>query len=158
MPAIRFEFDDRALMAKLDGALPAAADAIEKALKPVARAMATAAQSSALAHIRYEGTKPGQYLASIYGGTFKSPGVVGGYVRSGNPLAHLLEFGAHPPPHEILPSAADVLAFLDGFYQVFAKSVHSPGATIPAYPALRPAFEGAEGDIRSAIEQAAHTL
>ncbi|RBP03810.1 hypothetical protein DFR50_14258 [Roseiarcus fermentans] len=155
MPSIRFSFEHANFDARIDAVLPDTEDALERALGPVASDMADAARNAALAHIRFEGTKPGQYLASIYGGTFRGPGVVGGFVRSGSPLAHLLELGASTPAHDILPKAAAALAFDGSAGQVFASIVHHPGATIPAYPALSPAFDAARGAIAAAIESAA---
>lgn len=118
-------------------------------------AMTADARARAAAHIRFQGTKPGQYLASIVGGvSTKTQNRITGYVRSGHPLAHLLEYGAHTPAHEILPKVADVLAFMGDAGMVFAKAVHHPGATIPAYPAINPAFEAMSGRIKDALTEA----
>ena len=154
MPEITFRVEASRLTATLDELPAAVRAAIERALGPVANEVAADARSLAEAHIRYFGQKPGQYLASIYGGTFTRGDRVGGYVRSGSPLAHLLEFGATIPPHDILPSAADVLAF-DDVGAVFARHVHSPGGVIPPYPAIEPAFTSHAAEIRDAIEGAA---
>ena len=146
MPAITFAVDDRALFAKLDRALPAVEDAIEAALKPLAKSMAAEAQALALAHIRTEGKNPGQYVASIHGGAFRKSGRVGGYVRSGSPLAHLLEEGTAERFRKVLPTVADV-----------AGRAGYTGA-MPPFPALAPAFAGAESAVRAAIESAARTV
>ena len=51
------------------------------------------------------------------------------------------------------PSAAQVLAFAGDAGEVFAKIVHFPGATMPPYPAIEPAFAAAEGELRGLIER-----
>ena len=154
MPDLEFKVDDRKALARIEALLPNIRAALVDALGPIAQAMASDARQIALDHIRYEGTKPGAYLASIYGGTFDKDSIVGGFVRSGSPLAHLLEYGATTPPHEIMPSAADALAFEGPAGTVFAKHVSSPGATIPAYPAITPAF----ADMRDAVEAAIRSV
>ncbi len=151
MPELEIKVDDRRALARVDALLPGIRAALVEALGPVAQAMATDARQIALDHIRYEGTKPGQYLASIYGGTFDKSSIVGGFVRSGNPLAHLLEYGATVPPHEIMPKAGNVLAFEGDAGAVFARHVSSPGATIPAYPAITPAFAAARDALEAAM-------
>ena len=49
-----------------------------------------------------------------------------------------------------------VLAFDGSAGKVFARLVHHPGATIPPYPAIHPAFEALSGDIKATLAQAAH--
>lgn len=149
---IEINIDASHAMAKLDGIGPNVHDALVKALAPLAQEVAAAARDFAVAHIRFEGKKPGAYLASIYGGVADKPGLVAGFVRSGHPLAHLLEEGANIPPHEIYPSAADVLAFEGSAGDMFAAHVNSPGAVVPAYPAIAPAFDAARGEIESTLE------
>ena len=153
MPQIKLEIDEKNAIATYEGAPKRVKDALLKALKPLADNMASDAMDRALAHIRFQGKKPGQYLASIYGGVSDNNGRVIGYVRSGNPLAHLLELGATTPAHDIMPKAADVLAFDGDAGTVFAKIVHSPGAVIPPYPAIKPAFDNALSTIETTIEQ-----
>lgn len=153
MPEISFSVDDTRLTARLDRIAPEVRDALARALKPAAEAVAEEARALAAAHIRYLGRKPGQYLASIYGGLFDKGDRIGGFVRSSDPLAHLLEGGASLPAHDILPSAAEVLAFAGDAGTVFAKVVHFPGATMPPYPAIEPAFSAAEGELRGLIER-----
>ena len=154
MPSIEIQIDESSAVAKLDGASQGVHDALVRAIGPLAAAMAGEAMGLAAAHIRFQGKKPGQYLASIYGGVSDKNGRVLGFVRSGSPLAHLLEDGATIPAHDIFPSAADVLAFAGDAGTVFARAVHSPGATVPAYPAIQPAFDSNVGTIQSTIEEA----
>jgi hypothetical protein len=158
MPAVSFTVDTARIDAHLDRIGPDLEQALLQALKPLSSSMADEARSAAASHIRFLGKKPGQYLASIYGDAFAKEGelgrVVGGFVRSGSPLAHLLEHGAHTPPHEILPSAADVLAFDGSAGEVFARAVNHPGATIPAYPAIEPVLAARQSEVESVITEA----
>lgn len=148
MPQIAFALDDRALVARLDGALPAVEAAIEAALRPLAASMADRARNLAIAHIRFEGKKPGQYLASIHGGVFRKPGRVGGYVRSGDPVAHLLEDGTEERFRRTLPTVADVAG----------RALSGSTGIMPPYPAIDPAFAAAAGDIRAALAAAARSV
>jgi hypothetical protein len=156
MPVVSFSVDTGRIDAHLETIGPDLEQALLAALRPLAASMADEARSAAASHIRFLGKKPGQYLASIYGDVFSRTGgagrVVGGFVRSGSPLAHLLEHGATTPAHEILPSAADVLAFQGDAGEVFARAVQHPGATIPAYPAIEPTLDSRESDVRAVIE------
>lgn len=151
MPVVNIKVDTSRLDVHLDKLGNDVREALLAALRPVANTEAQKARDIAAAHIRYLGQYPGQYLASIYGGTFSRDGAVGGFVRSGNFLAGILESGATIPEHEILPKAGDVLAFDGDAGQVFAKAVHFPGATIPAYPALGPAFDQDKDSIEELI-------
>jgi phage gpG-like protein len=51
--------------------------------------------------------------------------------------AAIQEYGGVTGPHEILPSRAKALAFLDGGRRVFAKVVHHPGSRLPERSYLR---------------------
>jgi hypothetical protein len=130
-------------------------EALTRSLGQIAANVAADARARAQSHIHVLGLKPGAYVDSIKGGVAVKENRVTGYVRSGSPLAHLLEFGANVPPHEILPSIAQALAFDGGAGTVFAAVVHSPGAAIPPYPAIYPAFEAAKPHIEAALIQAA---
>lgn len=158
MPTVTFTVDASRIDAHLAKIGPDVEEALLKALRPLAKSMAEEARSAAAQHIRFLGKKPGQYLASIYGDTFAREGqlgrVVGGFVRSGSPLAHLLEHGATTPAHEILPSSASVLAFQGDAGQVFARAVHDPGAQIPAYPAIDPVLASRRSDVEDTIRRA----
>jgi hypothetical protein len=151
---IRMRVDETKLIARLDKMLPDVHEALRQAVGPLAQEIAADARDQAQAHIRYVGTRPGQYLASIYGGTYDKGNRIGGFVRSGDPLAHLLEHGAEIPAHEILPTVADVLAFEGDAGMIYAKVVHYPGASVPPYPAIEPAFQAAQGKIEDALTRA----
>ncbi len=150
MPQITFATSDRKAMARLDALLPDVRTALADALGPLAQEMTDDARNRALAHIRYEGKKPGAYLASIMGGTFEKGTVVGGYVRSGNPLAHLLEYGATLPEHEIYAKKGGLLVSSAG--EIFGRHVHFPGAPLPAYPAITPSLDEARSRVETILE------
>ena len=144
MPEITYRVEASRLTATLDELPAAVRAAIERALEPEADGIAADARSLAEAHIRYFGQKPGQYLASIYGGTFVKGDRVGGFVRSGDPLAHLLEFGTAERFKKSFRSVRDVLGQLGSGYT----------GAMPPYPAIEPAFASHAADIRDAIEGA----
>jgi hypothetical protein len=145
MPAIEFRVDDARLAARLDKITPDVRAALKAALGPLAGELAQDARAAAAAHIRYLGKKPGQYLASIYGGTFDKESQVGGFVRSGDPLAHLLEYGTKDRYKKTLRTARDVLGQLNAGFT----------GAMPAFPAIEPVLAANEGRIRAAVEDAA---
>jgi hypothetical protein len=146
--------DDSKILAQLGEITLKARKALVEALAPLAKRIAGDAQSRAAAHIRFQGKAPGAYLASIYGSVASKESRVVGFVRSGHPLAHLLEYGATTPPHKIAASVAKMLKFTGSSGDVYARFVNHPGASIPAYPAINPAFEAAAGEARATIERA----
>jgi len=146
--------DTGKLAAQLETLGPDVRAALEEKLKPIASRMTSDAQARAQAHIRFLGAKPGAYVASIKGGVASKESRVVGWVRSGHPLAHIMEDGAQTPPHEIAASIAKMLHFEGSAGEVFAKLVHHPGASIPAYPAIYPAFAALADEARTAIEAA----
>lgn len=152
MPEINLTIDESRLVARFDKIGPDVHQALVAALNRLAGQIAANARGLAAAHIRYLGKKPGQYLASIYGGVSENTGSVVGFVRSGNPLAHLLEGGATIPAHDIFAKAGDALAFYGDAGTVFAKVVHSPGAIVPPYPAIEPAFTSARDEIERTVK------
>jgi hypothetical protein len=145
MPAIEFRVDDARLAARLDKITPDVRAALKAALGPLAGELAQDARAAASAHIRYLGKNPGQYLASIYGGTFDKESQVGGFVRSGDPLAHLLEYGTKDRYKKTLRTAREVLGQLRAGFT----------GAMPAYPAIEPVLAANEGRIRDAVEDAA---
>ena len=151
MPSLNVTVDDDRAIARLERVGPDARAALKDELKDLADAIASDARARAQNHIRYFGAKaPGSYVESIAGGVAERDSAVIGYVRSGHPLAHLLELGTKA--HDILPDAAKALAFQGPAGLVFAQRVHSPG--MKPYPAILPAFEAARDEIEGALEQA----
>jgi hypothetical protein len=133
---------------------PNARQALQAVLGPLTREVYEDVLGRAADHIHTVGTKPGAYLASIQMGPYDKDKRIGGYVRSGSPLAHLLESGAHPPPHEIRAKAAQALAFTGDAGTVFRRAVQHPGATIPPYPAFGPALDAHRTEIADALANA----
>ncbi len=148
------DLDVRAPLERLETIGPDARAALKKRLAPIAADMAADAKARAQAHIRFLGMKPGAYVASITGGVSENESRVLGYVRSGSPLAHLLEYGAQTPPHVIGAAVGEALKFNGRAGTVFAARVNHPGAVIPAYPAIHPAFEARKGQIDGAVAAA----
>lgn len=133
---------------------PNVRQALLAAARPLAQEVYSDVLGRAAGHIHTQGTKPGLYLASIAMGIYDKGQRLGGFVRSGSPLAHLLELGANPPAHSIEPEAAHALAFTGDVGMVFARSVQHPGARIPPYPAFQPAMEARKDEIRNALSEA----
>lgn len=151
---VTIDVADRRIVARLEAIGPSVREALNQALRPIAAVMESDAKSRATAHIHTMGVKPGQYLESIHAGVSdKHNNKVIGWLRSASSVAHLLEFGAQTPPHDILPTIASVLAFEGGAGTVFAKAVHSPGAIIPAYPAIFPALEAMRDTIEKTLTE-----
>lgn len=142
---IEITLDTTRLTARLDKMTPDVRAALKSALGPLAQELASNARGAAAAHIHYLGKKPGQYLASIYGGVSdKTEDRVVGFVRSGVPLAHLLEHGTAERYKESLRTVREVLGQLHSGYT----------GAMPAYPAIEPVLSGAEDKVRDALESA----
>ncbi len=161
MPEIDIKIDEGSAIAKLDGASEQVHESLLRALGPLAASLAAEAMGLAAAHIRFQGKKPGQYLASIYGGTSDKNGMVLGFVRSASPVAHLLEKGTPSRVDSgskaggpIFPAAGDVLAFEGDAGTVFARYVAPHSDPMDPYPAIAPAFDNNVGLIQSTIETA----
>ena len=73
-----------------------------------------------------------------------------GWLRSGDPLAHLLEEGF--TISAMLIESAKVMAFeWAGVGEVFAHEVHRPATDVRAYPSILPSFEAREAEIEAAL-------
>ena len=123
-------------------------------LRPLADKVASDARANAAAHIHLLGSKPGQYLASIYGEVKADETGVIGMVRSANPLAHIMEYGASRAAHEILPDVAQALHFVFGGAEIFAGAVFAPASLSPAFHDIGRAFDANLADIQQAIIEA----
>jgi len=158
MPTITVTVEDRATD-RLGKIGPTAHEALDRAIRSLTPELYADVLGRAGDHIHTVGTKPGLYLASIAMGYYDKGKRMGGFVRSGSPLAHLLEAGANPPAHAIAASAASVLAFQGDAGTVFRKAVQHPGARIPPYPAFGPAMDAHQSEIvdrlREAVREAA---
>ena len=148
---VTIDVADRRIVARLEAIGPSVREALNQALRPIAAVMESDAKSRATAHIHTMGVKPGQYLESIHAGiSDKHNNKVIGWLRSASSVAHLLEFGAQTPPHDILASIGMILAN-ETAGEVFGRLVHSPGAVIPAYPAIFPALEAMRDTIEKTL-------
>jgi phage gpG-like protein len=77
---------------------------------------------------------------------------------TGVPYAAIQEFGGKTAAHDIVAVKAKVLEFGAGGSQLFARSVHHPGSTIPARSYLGSSLadmrDGIESDFKQAILEA----
>jgi phage gpG-like protein len=69
--------------------------------------------------------------------------------------AAIQEYGGKTSAHEILPAKGDVLAFVVGDAQHFARKVEHPGSLIPERSYLRSALEDMKDEILAALADAA---
>lgn len=144
MPSFQIVVTDDASKA-LKQIAPEARAALRSAMAPLARKLTQDVRAKALAHIHTFGAKPGLYLASIHGGVSDKDARISGYVRTGNQLAHLLEYGT--ASHAIVAKRKQVLASAD---QVFGRVVN---VSSPAYPAFD-VLEGRREEVEAAMTQA----
>jgi len=73
---------------------------------------------------------------------------------AGVPYAAIQEFGGKTAAHDIVAVKAKALAFSMGGDQIFAKSVHHRGSTIPARSYLGSSLAEMRDDIESGFKQA----
>lgn len=73
---------------------------------------------------------------------------------TGVPYAAIQEFGGKTAAHDIVAVKAKALAFSMGGADIFAKSVHHPGSTIPARSYLGSSLADMRDDIESGFKQA----
>jgi phage gpG-like protein len=69
--------------------------------------------------------------------------------------AAIQEYGGKTSAHEILPVKADVLAFIAGDGQHFARRVEHPGSVIPERSYLRSSLEDMKDEILAALTDVA---
>jgi phage gpG-like protein len=73
---------------------------------------------------------------------------------TGVPYAAIQEFGGKTAAHDIAAVKAKALAFSMGGDQIFARSVHHPGSTIPARSYLGSSLVEMSDEIESGFKQA----
>jgi phage gpG-like protein len=73
---------------------------------------------------------------------------------TGVPYAAIQEFGGKTAAHDIVAVKAKVLEFSAGGGQVFARSVHHPGSTIPSRSYLGSSLAEMRDEIESGFKQA----
>ena len=137
MPAIEIIFDDKSLIARFDKFVPDSRAALNAVFASLPQELASTIRASVP-------RKSGEYLASIYGGQFDKGERVGGFVRSGDPVAHLVELGTKERFRRVTGSARGRLREI---------GTGSTG-TMPAFPSFEPAFEAAKSRIAEAIKNA----
>ena len=69
--------------------------------------------------------------------------------------AAIQEYGGKTSAHEILPAKGDVLAFVAGDGQHFARRIEHPGSVIPERSYLRSSLEDMNDEILAALAGAA---
>jgi hypothetical protein len=154
----RLEVTDNRLLQLLDGVAPGVQDKLRERLAAIGAEVAADANMRTAAHIRSWGAKdPGTLATSFRGGLAKakSESRVTGYARSSHPLAHLMEYGFTIKDMMITASAATVMAFAGDAGEVFRRVIHRHATKVPAYPALRPAFDDRRGEVIAAFAEAA---
>ena len=73
---------------------------------------------------------------------------------TGVPYAAIQEFGGKTAAHDIVAVKAKVLEFSAGGGQVFARTVHHPGSTIPSRSYLGSSLAEMRDEIKSGFKQA----
>lgn len=127
---IRLKLDE--LPEELRGRLKSTAQVLAEKLRSVAQALA----GGALLQVH-----TGKFVASIRTGVRASKTSVTGRIHSKAPQAAILEFGGTIPAHEILPNAAQALAFAFQGHQMFAAKVNMPAVHIEKRGILHTALE-----------------
>jgi phage gpG-like protein len=88
--------------------------------------------------------------------TADSDGVLASVGSEGDvKYAAIQEYGGKTSAHEILPVKGDVLAFVTGESQHFARRTEHPGSVIPERSYLRSSLEDMKGEIFAGLASAA---
>lgn len=100
--------------------------------------------------------KTGNLRRSIFSTQEESPTSVVASVASSSEIryARIHEYGGKTAAHEILPVKANVLAFMIGGKQVFAKRVNHPGSRMPQRSFMRSSLKDMAPQIRAGMEEA----
>src|SRR3984885_10925502 len=75
--------------------------------------------------------------------------------EGGVKYAAIQEYGGKTSAHEILPAKGDVLAFVAGDGQHFARRIEHPGSVIPERSYLRSSLEAMQDEILAALADCA---
>jgi phage gpG-like protein len=102
-------------------------------------------------------TSSGALRDSIAAGvTADSDGVLASVGSEGDvKYAAIQEYGGKTSAHEILPVKGDVLAFVSGDGQRFARRIEHPGSVIPERSYLRSSLEDMKDEILAALASTA---
>ncbi len=100
-------------------------------------------------------TRSGTLAASIQS-SIEDDGASVSIVASsiGVPYAAIQEFGGKTAAHDIVAVKAAALVFTGAGCQIFAKSVHHPGSTIPARSYIGASFTDMSGEIAVDLKEA----
>ena len=139
---IGVEFDTQAVHDALLGQADALRDALEARIQQklsgeVLQTRSGALAASIISSIENDGSATSVSISS-----------------TGVPYAAIQEFGGKTAAHDIVAVKGKVLAFSAGGSQVFAKSVHHPGSTIPARSYLGSSLAEMRDEIESDFKQA----
>jgi hypothetical protein len=122
----RLEVTDNRLLQLLDGVAPGVQDKLRERLAAIGAEVAADANMRTAAHIRSWGAKdPGTLATSFRGGLAKAK------------------------------SESRVTGFAGDAGEVFRRVIHRHATKVPAYPALRPAFDDRRGEVIAAFAEAA---
>ncbi len=72
----------------------------------------------------------------------------------GVPYSAIQEFGGKTAAHDIVATKGQALAFSSGGKQIFARSLHHPGSTIPAHSYIGGSLAELADDIALGLKQA----
>jgi hypothetical protein len=146
--ADRVQVDAERTLLALDRIPTQARGALKDVLQPIEEELLARARAKADNEILR--VRTGTFLHSIQGKLIETDDEILAYVWSSDHKAHVLEYGAELPPHEIDPATKHALHFLDGG-EVFAAHVHFPGAKLPPHPTIHAAFAEMEPRIHSEL-------
>jgi phage gpG-like protein len=139
---IGIEFDAQAVQDALLGQADALRGALEVRIQQKLSGEAVQTRSGALA---------ASIISSIEN---NGSGTSVSISSTGVPYAAIQEFGGKTAAHDIVAVKGKALAFSAGGSQVFARSVHHPGSTIPARSYLGSSLAEMRDDIESGFKQA----
>ena len=139
---IGVEFDAQAVQDALLGQADALRGALEARIQQklsgeVLQTRSGALAASIISAIEYDGSDTSVSISS-----------------TGVPYAAIQEFGGKTAAHDIVAVKAKALAFSAGGSQVFARSVHHPGSTIPARSYLGSSLAEMRDEIELDFKQA----
>jgi phage gpG-like protein len=100
--------------------------------------------------------KTGALRRSIFGTVDDRGTAVYGHVASSGDVkyAAIHEFGGTTPPHDIIATKAQALAFMVGAKLVFAKVVHHPGSKMPERSFMRSSLADMRAPIIAGLTEA----
>lgn len=140
------------VMALLDTISPHVHDALLPAITADANSILGRARALASGDVLQE--KTGKYVRSIKMKVYDSSKRVYAKVYSRDPRAGLFEWGGSTPARDILPNAAQAMAFMGSAGEVFAKIIHRPVVRYAPHPVINRAFDEMKTSVEMDIEKA----